>query len=111
MVRKLVYRPSHSDLAEHDVREHCEESPAESSSPDSGQVSKAGAVPRAPERSAPTAQTSAGKGLFRPLKQRVTIRLDADVIEWFKQEARSKGQGRGYQTLINRALRDYMQRG
>jgi uncharacterized protein (DUF4415 family) len=36
---------------------------------------------------------------FRPLKKPVTLRLDADVLAWFK-----KG-GRGYQTRINLALR------
>jgi len=43
--------------------------------------------------------------LFRPIKQRVTIRLDADVVDWFKREA---GSGR-YQTAVNKALRRYMQ--
>jgi uncharacterized protein (DUF4415 family) len=38
-----------------------------------------------------------------PPKQTVTIRLDADVLEWFKQ------QGQGYQTRINALLRLYMQ--
>ncbi|EPL10056.1 BrnA antitoxin family protein [Pseudomonas sp. CF161] len=38
-----------------------------------------------------------------PVKQAVTIRLDADVLEWFK------GQGAGYQTRINQLLRQYMQ--
>jgi len=38
-----------------------------------------------------------------PPKQSVTIRLDADVLEWFKQ------QGQGYQTRINQLLRLYMQ--
>ena len=39
---------------------------------------------------------------YRPMKRIVTIRLDADVIEWFKAR-RSK-----YQTAVNRVLRDYM---
>jgi uncharacterized protein (DUF4415 family) len=39
---------------------------------------------------------------YRPLKQPVTLRLDADVVAWFKK------QGRGYQTRINRALRKLM---
>ena len=39
--------------------------------------------------------------LYRPVKRHVTIRLDADVIEWFKERA----QGRGYQSEINRVLR------
>lgn len=38
-----------------------------------------------------------------PVKKAVTIRLDADVLEWFK------GQGAGYQTRINQLLRHYMQ--
>ena len=39
---------------------------------------------------------------YRPVKQPVTLRLDADVVAWFKK------QGRGYQTRINRALRKLM---
>lgn len=41
--------------------------------------------------------------LHIPAKQSVTIRLDADVLEWFKS------QGTGYQTRINQLLRQYMQ--
>jgi len=41
--------------------------------------------------------------LRNPVKKAVTIRLDADVLEWFK------GQGTGYQTRINQLLRHYMQ--
>jgi uncharacterized protein (DUF4415 family) len=37
--------------------------------------------------------------LYKPIKKPVTLRLDADVLAWFKK------QGRGYQTRINRALR------
>ena len=40
--------------------------------------------------------------LYRPIKKPVTLRLDADVIAWFKKS------GRGYQTRINRALRELM---
>ena len=40
-------------------------------------------------------------GLYRPIKRHVTMRLDADVIEWFKAQA----LGRGYQSEINRVLR------
>ncbi|WP_034999162.1 BrnA antitoxin family protein [Beijerinckia mobilis] len=39
--------------------------------------------------------------LYRPLKKPVTIRLDADVVDWFKNHA----QEGGYQTEINRVLR------
>jgi len=38
-------------------------------------------------------------------KTRITIRLDNDVIEWFKAQVTQTGGG-NYQTLINRALRD-----
>ena len=38
-----------------------------------------------------------------PAKQPVTMRLDADVLEWFKS------QGQGYQTRINQLLRKYME--
>ena len=38
-----------------------------------------------------------------PHKQAVTMRLDSDVLEWFKN------QGKGYQTRINRLLRKYME--
>lgn len=37
-----------------------------------------------------------------PLKKSVTIRLDADVLDWFR------AQGPGYQTRINHLLRRYM---
>lgn len=43
-------------------------------------------------------------GLYRPLKQRVTIRLDADVLAWFKAQA----DGRRYQTEVNRVLRQHV---
>jgi uncharacterized protein (DUF4415 family) len=41
---------------------------------------------------------------YRPLKQPVTIRLDADVVAWFKEKAPQ------YQTAVNKVLRDYMDR-
>jgi uncharacterized protein (DUF4415 family) len=40
-------------------------------------------------------------------KTRITIRLDDDVLEWFRQQVHSAGGG-NYQTLINMALREYM---
>lgn len=50
----------------------------------------------------------ARRGVFyRPVKRQVTLRLDADVLTWFKTHAQG---GRGYQTDINRALRDHVQR-
>ena len=42
--------------------------------------------------------------LYRPAKQRITLRLNADVVTWFKREARN---GRGYEKDINRALREH----
>jgi uncharacterized protein (DUF4415 family) len=51
--------------------------------------------------------SGAKRGLFyRPVKQQLTLRLDADVVAWFKKQTRS---GKGYQTRINRALREYVQ--
>lgn len=38
-----------------------------------------------------------------PVKRPVTLRLDADVLEWFK------AGGKGYQTRINQLLRKYME--
>jgi len=50
--------------------------------------------------------SGAKRGLFyRPVKQQLTIRLDADVVAWFKNHTAS---GEGYQTRINRALREYV---
>lgn len=50
----------------------------------------------------------AQRGLFyRPVKKQITLRLDADVLAWFKRNAPG---GRGYQTEINRALRQHVQR-
>jgi len=40
-------------------------------------------------------------------KQRITIRLDKDVIEWFKSQVEAAGGG-NYQTLLNDALREYI---
>jgi uncharacterized protein (DUF4415 family) len=42
-----------------------------------------------------------------PGKTRVTIRLDQDILDWFRQQADSAGGG-NYQTLINQALRAFM---
>jgi uncharacterized protein (DUF4415 family) len=42
-------------------------------------------------------------------KERITIRLDADILEWFHAQVEAQGGG-NYQTLINEALREYIQR-
>src|SRR5664279_6084762 len=39
---------------------------------------------------------------YRPVKQQLTVRLDADVVAWLRD------QGRGYQTRLNRVLREAM---
>ena len=41
-------------------------------------------------------------GLYKPVKQAVSMRLDADVVAWLKQT------GPGYQTRANRILRERM---
>jgi uncharacterized protein (DUF4415 family) len=42
-------------------------------------------------------------------KTRVTIRLDDDVLDWFRDEVEKAGGG-NYQSLINLALRDFIER-
>lgn len=42
--------------------------------------------------------------LYRPVKEQITLRLDADVIAWFKQNEAK------YQTAINAALREHVAR-
>ena len=51
--------------------------------------------------------SDARRGVFyRPVKQQITLRLDTEVVTWFKMHAPG---GRGYQTAINRALREHVQ--
>jgi uncharacterized protein (DUF4415 family) len=40
-------------------------------------------------------------------KTRITIRLDDDVLAWFREQVHAAGGG-NYQTLINLALRDFV---
>ncbi len=40
---------------------------------------------------------------YRPVKQLLSVRLDADVVAWFK------ASGEGYQTRMNTALREYVE--
>ena len=42
-----------------------------------------------------------------PGKTRITIRLDDDVLEWFRAQAHASG-GANYQTSINEALRTFV---
>ena len=39
---------------------------------------------------------------YKPIKQPVTIRLDSDIVAWFKSK------GGKYQSNINQALREYI---
>lgn len=51
------------------------------------------------------------RGAIDPIssgKTRITIRLDDDVLAWFRQQVHLSGGG-NYQTLINEALRQYIQ--
>ncbi|MFH1908855.1 MAG: BrnA antitoxin family protein [Chloroflexota bacterium] len=43
------------------------------------------------------------RGLKPRVKKQVTLRMDSDVLDWFKK------QGSGYQTRINLLLRAYME--
>ena len=40
-------------------------------------------------------------------KTRITIRIDDDILDWFRSEVDAAGGG-NYQTLINSALREYI---
>jgi len=40
--------------------------------------------------------------LYKPIKKSTTVRIDADVMQWLKS------QGKGYQTRMNKILRDAM---
>ena len=42
-------------------------------------------------------------------KTRITIYIDNEIIEEFRE--RSDSMGRGYQTMINEALREYLGKG
>jgi len=41
-------------------------------------------------------------------KVRITIRLDSDIIDWFRSKVEEQGGG-NYQTILNDALRAYIQ--
>jgi uncharacterized protein (DUF4415 family) len=56
-------------------------------------------IPVLPE----SAWVGAVRGRFyRPVKQAVSLRLDADVLAWLKKD------GEGYQTRVNQMLREKM---
>lgn len=41
-------------------------------------------------------------------KVRITIRLDRDIVDWFRSKVEDQGGG-NYQTMLNNALRKYME--
>lgn len=41
-------------------------------------------------------------------KVRITIRLDRDIIDWFRSKVEEQGGG-NYQTMLNEALRTHME--
>ena len=43
-------------------------------------------------------------------KTRITIRIDDDILDWFRGQAHAAGGG-NYQTLINSALRVHIEAG
>jgi uncharacterized protein (DUF4415 family) len=45
--------------------------------------------------------------IIKTSKQRITIRVDPDIIEWFRDRVQGGGN---YQTLINEALREHIER-
>lgn len=55
-----------------------------------------------------------GKGKRGPVvkvpegKEKITIRLDSDIVDWFRHQVDLAGGG-NYQTLINGALREYIE--
>ena len=56
----------------------------------------------APERNPRASDLQVGR-FYRPIKQLVSIRVDADVLAWFR------GHGKKYQTYMNEVLRREMQ--
>ena len=42
-----------------------------------------------------------------PGKERITIRLDADILDWFREQVNAQGGG-NYQTMINQVLKEYI---
>lgn len=54
---------------------------------------------------------NATRGAVLPVpagKTRITIRIDDDVLEWFRQKVHEAGGG-NYQTMMNLALREHME--
>ncbi len=43
-------------------------------------------------------------------KTRITIRVDDDVLDWFREQVDAAEGRKSYQAMMNQALREYMQR-
>jgi len=56
----------------------------------------------APEAKSRASDVEVGR-FYKPIKQLVSLRVDADVLAWFR------GQGKKYQTYMNQVLRREMQ--
>lgn len=55
--------------------------------------------------------SGAKRGAIVPVpkgKTRITIRIDDDVLDWFRDQVNASGGG-NYQTMINNVLREYIQ--
>ncbi len=51
------------------------------------------------------------RGAVAPLakgKSRITIRIDDDLLDWFREQVNAAGGG-NYQTMINAALREHVE--
>ena len=59
----------------------------------------------------PEAFSQAKRGAVVPTpkgKTRITIRIDDDILDWFRSEVNAAGGG-NYQTMMNAALREYVE--
>ncbi|HPE60352.1 MAG TPA: BrnA antitoxin family protein [Thiolinea sp.] len=59
-------------------------------------------IPELNEAAWKNAQPVVGR-FYRPIKEQVTVRIDADVLAWLKAD------GKGYQTRLNKVLREVME--
>ena len=63
-----------------------------------------------PRSASPRQQTGAAAKSPATGKTRITIRLDNEILEWFRQRVEARGGG-SYQGMINDALRDHIRGG
>ncbi len=69
-------------------------------------------VPMRPEMPPVPAIRRPGRGPVvpsDPRKTRITIRLDTEILDWFRERVDRQGGG-SYQRLINEALKEHIQR-